>query len=218
MSNCLIICNGKLSKKLLAKFVKLNTPRKRITIISCDGASDFLKRNNLTPDYITGDLDSVSQKTLSHFKQKKVKIKKVYDQDFTDFEKALRLAVSKKFKNIFVAGFSGKRLDHTLSNLSILKRYCRKAKIKVYDDTFVMICIYKSIEFNYKKGQVVSLLALPAARGIKTKGLKWELENESLELGVREGVSNTANDNRVKISFRSGTLLVFKKHFGSISL
>jgi thiamine pyrophosphokinase len=216
MNTCLIICNGELSKRLLDKFLRLNKLRKQIKIICCDGASDFLHKHKITPDYIIGDFDSISKKTLIYFKQKKVTLKKILNQDLTDFEKALKFALTKKLKNIFVVGFSGGRIDHTVSNLSILKRYSRRANIKVYDDTFETSPVSKSIEFDYKKGEIVSLLALPKAVVIKTHGLKWKLNNESLELGKREGISNIATGNHVKIELRKGTLLVFKKHFGSI--
>ncbi len=218
MNSCLIVSNGELSKKLLNKFQSLNKPRKKLKIISCDGASDFLYKCKITPDYIIGDLDTINPKTLTYFKNKKVTIKKIHNQNLTDFEKAVRFAISKKLKNIFVAGFSGKRLDHTIANLSILKKYSKKAKIRVYDDTFESYYINKSAEFDYMKGATVSLLALTMATGIKTLGLKWKLNRETLEFGAREGVSNIASANHVKIEVSKGDLIVFKKHFGRIIL
>src|SRR4030095_16606532 len=215
MNNCLIICNGELSKRLLDKFLDASLSH---SIVACDGASDFLYKCKITPDYIIGDLDSIHPKTLSYFKSKKVSIKKIHDQNLTDFEKAMRFAISKKLKNIFVTGFSGKRLDHTIANLSILKKYCKKVHIKIYDDTFESFIINGSTEFNYKIGATISLLALTKATGIKTQGLKWSLNRETLELGARQGVSNIANTNYVKIEVSKGDLLIFKKHFGKINL
>ena len=218
MNSCLIVSNGELSKKLLNKFQSLNKPRKKLKIISCDGASDFLYSCKITPDYIIGDLDSINPKTLTYFKNKKVTIKKIHNQNLTDFEKALRFAIFKKLKNIFVVGFSGKRLDHTIANLSILKKYTKKARIRIYDDTFESFYINKSTEFDYRKGATVSLLALTKAAGIKTEGLKWKLNRETLEFGAREGVSNIANAKLVRIEVSKGDLIVFKKHFGRITL
>lgn len=208
MKNCLIVCDGTLSKKLLDKFVKANEPRSMI-IISCDGASDFLIRNKVTPDYIIGDLDSITPKTLTYYKAKKVKIKKVVDQNKNDLEKALDLAIQKKFKNISIIGFTGKRFDHSLNNISILKRYSRKANIRVYDDEFVMMVISKAAELQCKVGDVVSLIPLPEAKGITTHGLKYPLKNESLILGKREGALNEAIDENVQIKINQGELLVF---------
>jgi len=56
-------------------------------------------------------------------------------------------------------------------------------------------------------------MALPSARNIITKGLEFPLKNESLEFGVREGTLNRSVSENISISFRKGSLLLFKKHF-----
>jgi thiamine pyrophosphokinase len=209
--NCLIICDGELNKELLNKFLDASLS---LTVISCDGASNFLYRHKITPHYIIGDFDAIKSNVLKYYKARGVKIKKIPDQNANDLEKALKLALSKKYRKIFLIGATGKRLDHTLNNLSVIKRYSKKADIKFYDKTFEMFFINKSTEFKYKKEEVVSLIALPKATGIKTQGLKWKLRNESLEFGNRQGALNIASSNFVKVVMKRGGLLVFKKHFG----
>lgn len=212
MRNCLIVCDGELNKKQLSRFISSTKPRKQVVIIACDGASDFLYRHKVTPDYITGDLDGINPKTLAYYKKKKVFIKKIADQNSNDLEKALKLALSKKFKNISIIGFSGKRFDHSLNNLSILKRYYRNTDIRVYDNIFEMFIINRSAEFTCRKGDIVSLTPLPEAKGIKTVGLKHPLNNESLTFGKREGALNEATGELVKIKMNKGELLVFRKY------
>ncbi|MCX6164699.1 MAG: thiamine diphosphokinase, partial [Ignavibacteriae bacterium] len=56
-------------------------------------------------------------------------------------------------------------------------------------------------------------MPMPLAKGIKTKGLKYKLDYEDLEFGIREGTLNTPISNEIKIEFASGDLLLFKKHF-----
>jgi len=85
-------------------------------------------------------------------------------------------ALSKKFNVINIVGFGGKRLDHTLNNLSILKKFYRKAKIKIYENGFVGEIIGKSAEFECRVGSVVSLIPLPKAIGVTTTGLKYPLK------------------------------------------
>ena len=70
LKSCLIVCNGHFTKKELNSFTKLNKPRKVIDIIACDGASDFLRRCNVIPDVIIGDLDSVNPQTLKYYCKK----------------------------------------------------------------------------------------------------------------------------------------------------
>lgn len=206
MSTCLIVCNGELNEKTLKKIVTTNKPR--LQVISCDGASEFLKKIKITPDYIIGDLDSVTPGTLAYFKKKKVTVKKVVNQDKNDLEKALDLAISKKLKKIIITGFSGKRFDHSLNNLSILKKYNRKAEIRIYENGFEMMLINKCAEFAVKPGNIISLIPLPKATGIKTEGLKYKLNNETLEFGKREGALNEAIKNIIKIRIAKGDLLI----------
>jgi thiamine pyrophosphokinase len=212
MSNCLIVCDGELTKKQLGRFISSNKLRHKVTIIACDGASDFLYKHKVTPHYIIGDLDGINPKTLAYYKNKKVIIKKIADQNSNDLEKALKLAILKKFRNISIIGFSGKRFDHSLNNLSILKRYYKKANIRVYDNMFEMFIMNKSAEFECSKGDIVSLIPLPEAKGVKTSGLKYPLNNETLAFGKREGALNEATSNYVKIKIIKGELLVFRKN------
>lgn len=214
--NCLIVCNGALNKKLLFSFTKLNKPRRVIDIIACDGASEFLYVNKIMPDVIIGDLDGITKKTLDHYKRKKVSVKKVIDQNRNDLEKALGYAVEKKYKQVYIIGFAGKRFDHTLNNLSVLKKFHRKAKLVLYDGSFEMWFVNKKFAFSYRNGKVVSMIPMPFAGGITTSGLKYALKNGRLEFGMKEGALNESIGSRVSISVKSGLLLVIKKHFGEI--
>jgi len=122
----------------------------------------------------------------------------------------------KGYKKIAIVGLTGKRFDHTLNNLSILKKYSGKADIKVYDNNFEYYFIKKNTEFKYNVGDIISLLALPKASGITTSGLKYPLKNGTLEFGGMQGSLNTAISKNVRIEIKKGHLLIFKKHFGNI--
>ena len=211
--NCLIICNGDFSKKLLEKFKPHNKPSKTFITIACDGAANLLKKYSFIPDYITGDFDSITPESLTFFKNKNVIIKKNKNQNKNDLAKAFDLAIMLRLKNVFVIGYSGNRIDHTLNNFSILKKYSNKSNIKFIDDEFEIFYAGKISEFDYKKDEVVSLMGLPEASKIKTKGLKYQLKNEKLKFGKREGALNVSTGNHVKIKKGKGSLLVFKKHF-----
>jgi thiamine pyrophosphokinase len=196
--------------------MKLNKPRRAIDIIACDGASEFLRKNNLIPQDIIGDMDGTTKQTLEYYKSKKVSVKKVIDQNRNDLEKALGYAVGKKYKRVYVIGFSGKRFDHTLNNLSVLKKFHKKTGLILYDDNFEMRFVSEKTEFGYRDGKVVSLIPLPKASGITTYGLKYALKNGKLEFGVKEGALNESIGSKVSISIKSGILLVIKEHFGVI--
>lgn len=208
-NNCLIVLNGDINLHLLTDFINTQHP----VIISADGASNFLYKHKIIPHYIIGDLDSITKLTFNFFKSKNVEIFTDIDQDYSDFEKAINLALKLKLKDICVIGYEGKRVDHTLNNFSIMKKYYKKCEIKCIDIAYEAFFIKQKIKFNYPILQTISLLAMPKASGIKTKGLIYPLENETLEMGKREGALNVSNDKTVSIEFSKGDLLLFKKHF-----
>ncbi len=205
----LIFLNGNIPKlKVIKEHLK-----KASFIVAADGGANHLRKINVIPDIIIGDLDSVSKGSLKYFTKHKTLVKKVYDQNKTDFEKSLIYCLNNSIKSITVFGAVSLRADHTLNNYSILKRYYTKSDIKIITDEFEIFFINKSFKFRYRTGELVSLLALPKAGGIRTSGLEYPLKNESLEFGKREGALNRSVSDKIAISFKTGNLLLFKKHF-----
>lgn len=205
----LIFLNGKLPDlRIINKFIKKNS-----YIISADGGTNNLKRMNITPDIIIGDMDSIFKNTLSHFLRSNVKIEKIDEQESTDFEKCLRYCVDRKFRDIIVFGSTSMRPDHTLNNYSVLKKFCNSLEIRLMTDEFEIVFIKKKIEFSYKPNETISLMALPFAESVTSSGLMYELNGDNLEFGVREGTLNKSVSNQITISFTNGHLLLFKKHF-----
>jgi thiamine pyrophosphokinase len=125
----------------------------------------------------------------------------------------LLYCVREKRKKVIVFGISGDRIDHTLNNFSILKRYYRKLDIRLISGDFEMFFINKKITFPYRKKEIVSLLGMPKAVKINSIGLKYKLKDLDLEFGIKEGALNESTSSRVSIDFKSGNLLLFKKHF-----
>lgn len=205
----IIFLNGKIpGLKLVKKFI-----RKESFIIAADGGANYLMKAGIKPDLIIGDLDSATVNTLKFFEKKNVKTIKIEEQETTDFEKSLIYCLKQKLDNIIIFGATSLRPDHTLNNFSVLKRYENKLSVKIISDEFEIFFIKKNIQFEYKSGETVSILALPIAKKINTKGLQYSLINENLEFGFREGTLNKSVSDIVSISFQSGSLLLFKKHF-----
>lgn len=208
-NTCLIVLNGEFKKSLLLKLISKKDTKP--AVISADGASNKLYKWNIIPDYIIGDMDSASPKVITYFKKKKVTVIRIAEQEHTDFEKCIKFALSKKLKNITVIGYGGKRSDHFLNNFSVMKRYYKKCRIRFIDNYFEVFFAGKVTELECKIGDTISLIAIPKAEGITAKGLKFPLRNEKLELGVREGALNKSISNKVRIEFKKGDLVVFKK-------
>jgi thiamine pyrophosphokinase len=203
MKRALILANGKPpSKRLFHRYVASAD-----WFVCADGGANTAARFGFTPDLIIGDLDSVEKETLAIFS--KVAVKKLRDQNSTDLEKALTAVTRKKYKEIVVLGATGGRLDHAIGNLSALAKFSRKTHITFIDNTGRFVSIGRSETIDIPVGTTVSLLPLSRCSGIVTKGLKWNLKNESLELGVREATSNIVVSSPVNINLKKGTLIVF---------
>ena len=203
MKHAIILANGKSpNKRLLKKFLPSAD-----WFICADGGANTAVRFNCVPDLIIGDLDSIKKETLAVFS--KVAVKKLKNQNSTDLEKAQTVAIRKKCYDIIVLGATGGRLDHAIGNLSALAKFSTKAHITFIDNAGKFFSVNHSIEFSLPRGTIISLLPLSRCSGIVTKGLRWNLKNESLELGVRESTSNVIISSPVNIKVKKGRLITF---------
>jgi thiamine pyrophosphokinase len=63
----------------------------------------------------------------------------------------------------------------------------------------------------YTQGSILSLMPVGTVTGIKTSGLKYNLNDEELQIGYRSGSSNEAEtDGFVTISYKTGDMLLME--------
>lgn len=176
--------------------------------VCADGGANAAAALGVTPDFIIGDLDSISTATTKEFAE--VTTRRIADQYSTDLEKALTWVTRKGYTDVRIFGATGGRLDHTVGNLSALAKFSRKARIRMYDADGELSYVGSEITIDLPVGLTISLLPLTLCEGVSTKGLKWNLKYESLALGSREGTSNVVTASPVTIKVRRGTLLLFQ--------
>jgi thiamine pyrophosphokinase len=203
MNNALLLANGEPPTKKLLKQLLADSP----LFVCADGGANTAAQYGLKPDAIVGDLDSATAKSLKTLRR--AEIHKVVDDYSTDLEKTLAWVVDQGIHTITVAGATGGRLDHFVGNLSALVKFSNRAAITFIDDTGEWIFIDRSKDFLLPIGDTVSLIPLSRCDGIVTKGLRWNLNFEALELGVRDATSNLVNDSPVHISVAKGNLILF---------
>ncbi len=179
-------------------------------IVCADGGANIAARLGIRPDAIVGDCDSLSHATQRKFRNAEILYRP--SQYATDLEKAFDYCLEKRIRTIVVVGATGKRLDHTLSNMSIIRKYHGRLSIRCIDQYGEAFLVTKKNTFTVAVGQIVSLVPLGKCRGVTTDGLRYQLTHETLEVGVREGQSNVATKGRVKISVNHGTLLIYIKN------
>lgn len=175
-------------------------------ICATDGAYHFLEEKNITPTFISGDFDS-SKKV-----PKNIEVIYTPDQNYTDFDKILKILFSKGLKNIDVFGASGKEQDHFLGNLHTTIQWKEKLQLTFFDNHSHYFLADKSTEIINCKDKIVSLVPFPKATNIITEGLQYPLKKEDLTFGEKIGTRNKAIKDEVKITFESGELFIFINH------
>ena len=200
----LVIANGEPPKKQLLQ----SLARESGVVICADGGANTALKFGILPDAIVGDLDSIHAEALVKFH--KVPTYEDRDDESTDLEKAIAWALKQKYDHIVVIGASGRRIDHSVGNLGVLPKFYPDAVVRFIDDLGELVYVGREITLDAKRGDVISLIPLSRCEGITTQGLKYALDDEALELGVREGTSNVVVNTPVTIKVQKGHLLLYK--------
>jgi len=176
-------------------------------IIAADGGIFNCLENNIEPDFIIGDLDSIKTEELSL--NKKTEIIQIKEQNSTDLEKAIEYA--RKFNPSVIDIFCsfGKRMDHALGNVFILNNYS-DLQINMHDSWGTMFAINPGIRvFSGLKGTTVSLFAFSQIEKLTLNGFEFPLEKETIGPSFL-GVSNRIVKDKASIEFDKGRLLVYQ--------
>ncbi len=202
LQQVLVLCNGEAPPKDFVKRMK----SKASLFIATDGAGNTALDYGIIPDVIIGDLDSFKKSDTLQ-----VKLIRDEDQETNDLEKALNYILSQGFTVVTVIGVSGKRIDHTLKNLSVLKQFTPQFFSLTFRDTYgVTYLSPREHDIDMPVGTPISLFPLSGrVDGITTQGLKYALNDEPLENGVRDGSSNEISERPAHIRYKSGDLLIF---------
>jgi len=208
--NAIIFADALLSKKKIKKILLEEKSKSLKKIIVCDGAARFFKTIKDIPFVVIGDLDSLSKRDqLVFIKKKNVKLIKNSNPSTTDLEKALEYCLRYKIDEIKIFGALGKRFDHSIYNIALLKKYYKKSRrITLYNETEkVFITQNKEIKLLNNKNKRISFFPWNQAT-VSTVGLKYNLKNKKMVLGEFESVSNEVIKNEAYITLHKGVLLV----------
>ncbi len=198
----LIVCGGTPpSKNLLESEIEAAD----FTIGADSGGYVFLGFKHY-PDVVIGDLDS-----FEYTNHEGVKVIHDPDQDTNDLEKALNHALHKGAKSCVVLGTLGKRIDHTIKNVSVLQQFLPKFDSIIFRDDYGDMFLTKSpFKPNYDLGTIISFFPVGTPiTGFSSKGVKYPLSDSALVMGSQDGTSNEIISDEVEITFDEGFLGVF---------
>ena len=131
--------------------------------------------------------------------------------DKTDLEKAFDYLIEEGHKAVNVVWATGKRADHTITNITNIVAYRDKLKIVVLDDYSKVFLLPVKYNKWYLANTVLSLIPIGKVSGITTTNLFYPLNNEELIIGYRTGSSNyVTEDGMVSIEHQEGDLLLME--------
>lgn len=197
---------------LIGNGEKINSPLLRTLahqarcVVAVDGGADAALQAGLLPDYVIGDLDSVSAHAKKILADKLVHVR---TQENTDLEKALRFVCKQGFTHATVVGFVGGRWDFSVGNLLTLACYARKLHIVCAADNWTIYPLCKRVQLPCKKGKRVSIIPLKTTTHVTLRGCKYPLTDACLSPGTTRTISNQTTAKRILLDFARGTLLLY---------
>lgn len=203
----LIIANGaECSRELMGQLLEWSP-----LVIALDNAMHRVAGLGIKVDVLLGDFDRGFDPEEFRDMQYPLEIVHTPDQDKTDLEKAFDYLVDRKIPAVNVIWATGRRADHTITNITNIVRYRDKLKIVILDDHSKVFLLPSKFEKWYPAGTPLSLIPIGKVSGIHSQNLKYRLADDELTIGYRTGSSNQAlNDGIVTIEHREGDLLLME--------
>ena len=177
-------------------------------IVAADGAADVLLELGITPAFVIGDLDGIRADTIQELPPDSIHTED--DQNTTDFQKACAF-VKKNFpqSSVCALNYEGSRLDHVLSTL-----FSAPEGLRLIGSAHQALALGEGEHLLPAQRDLrVSLIPLPKALISETQGLLYDATGLTLAIGGRDGVSNEATADEIRISIASGRLLAFVQRF-----
>jgi thiamine pyrophosphokinase len=203
----LIIANGTAcNEELLGQLLEWSP-----LVIVLDSAIERVLELGIKIDVLLGDFDRGFDPEYYRESQYPIEIVHTPDQNKTDLEKAFEYLIEKGHKAANVIWATGRRADHTISNITNVVRFRDKLKIVILDDHSKIFLLPTKFEKWYTKETPISLIPIGEVNGITSKNLFYPLNNDTLTIGLRTGSSNhVSEDGIITIEHSNGNLLLME--------
>jgi len=173
-------------------------------IYCADGGANHAYNLGIIPKLILGDLDSITEEVISHYKKLGVKFEKFpVSKNFTDGELILE-KVTTKYKNVLILGGLGGRTDHFLTNLNLLEKY---QNVTYEDENEMIFWVKKDMEIRDKKDKIISFIPLTPVVALTLEGFVYPLDGANISRSSSICMSNIIDREVVRISYGNGSVI-----------
>ena len=183
-------------------------------VVCADSGFDHAESIGLSVDVIVGDLDSISSTGLARARRLGVEVSEARaDKNETDTELALAECLLRGVTSVVLLTGGGDRIDHLLGVIAALSDEALDVLERLDawfgGDHLSIVRPHRPTTIDLAVGSTLSLLALSGpALGVRTSGLEWALNGDTLDSGRAMGVSNRAIETTVSVSLDEGCLAV----------
>lgn len=205
----LIIANGEsCSLELLGQLLEWSP-----IVVVLDSAMTRVVDLGIKVDVLLGDFDRNFNADKYKNAQYPIEIVHTPNQNKTDLEKAFDYLIERKIPAVNVVWATGRRADHTITNVTNIVRYQNDLKIVILDDYSKIYQLPRKFQKWYPAKTILSLIPIGSVEGISSENLQYPLENDTLTIGYRTGSSNSVlSDGMVTITHSDGDILLMECH------
>lgn len=182
-------------------------------IVCADGGLDHILKIGQIPNLLLGDLDSISDFGIQFIKNNNIPVEKFPSvKNNTDTELAIMYLRNMGVDDITLIGGTGSRLDHSLANIFLLKKFNEKGrKLRILDDNNIINYVVDSIEIKKNQDRFVSIIPLnDSGLIVSLKGFEYPLDHEYIDFASTLGISNRIVEEIGIIKIHEGEALVFE--------
>lgn len=179
-------------------------------VITLDGAYIKTQRLQIKTHVLLGDFDSIDASHLDLAgREGHVQVVSTPDQNRTDLEKALVFLKEDHAKDVIIFNAVSGRVDHSLYNLRLLKRfssYFEDLVIHSYSERIRLI-EDEEVELKGVVGARVSIMGFPDAC-VTSTGLRYDMFRQQMRCLSGDSVSNSLNTDSARLVV-SGSVVLF---------
>lgn len=213
IKKAVIFAGGDIDKDFADKIMQNNSFD---LIIAADSGLDTINILGVFPDYIVGDFDSVSDRSLiSAYEKRGSKVLKFpEDKDFTDTQLACETAVEQGVSHLVILGATGNRIDHMLCNFNLIAKLNERNVEGVIIDKSNKIYVLSDgehlIEAKNVFGEYISFMPIDDIEEFSLSGFLYNLDKVYLARDTTLTVSNELLNEKAGINIKKGRILVIE--------
>ncbi len=182
-------------------------------VIAADGGIEILQKYGIIPDFLIGDFDSASGRTVRSYGGTKTQVVRfAVEKNDTDGMIALKLAIERGAKNIVLLGALGRRTDHAYANIMLLQyAYDTGVYLEIEDEYCSISLASGDTVLRGEPGQTISILPWMGAATVTADDSFFHYPLASLYMapGDPVGVSNILLVPEARLAIE-GMALLFK--------